>query len=276
MPTRLHSEILIAVDVGNSRAKWGRFVDGRLVDTASLPLGDPAAYDEQATRWELAPSTADRESSSDIRHSSFVIRHSPVWSLATVNPDGSQPLLDWLARRVFAPALILNDPAMLPLPVELEKPAAVGIDRLLNAVAVNARRQPGRAAVIVDCGSAITVDAVSREGAYRGGSIAAGLGLSARGLHEFTYSLPLVDIAAAPAALGQSTEAAMRSGLFWGTVGAVKELVHRIARSLDLTAAVYLTGGDAGLLAPHLDLPAELVPDLTLHGIYLATQHVRR
>lgn len=258
----MHSEILIAIDVGNTRAKWGRFVDGRLVETASLPLGDPAAYDEQATRWKL---------------DSLTTHDSPLtWSLASVNPDGSHPLLDWLSRRGFGPPLILHDPAMLPLRVELEKPQAVGIDRLLNAVAVNARRQPSQAAVIVDCGSAITVDALSREGTFLGGAIAPGLGLSARALHEFTYWLPLVDTATVPAPLGQSTEAAMRSGLFWGTVGAVKELVHRIARSLDGTATVYLTGGDAALLAPHLDLPAELVPDLTLHGIYLATQHVRR
>lgn len=271
----MHAEILIAVDVGNSRAKWGRFVDGRLVDTASLPLADPAAYDEQATRWGIEPSTADGESSV-IGHWPLVIRHSPAWSLASVNLDGAHLLLDWLSRRGFDPPFIVDDPAKLPLRVDLEKPEAVGIDRLLNAVAVNARRQPSQTVVIVDCGTAITVDALSREGTFLGGAIASGLGLSARALHEFTYWLPAVDVAAAPVPLGQSTETAMRSGLFWGTVGAVKELVRRVAGSLEASAAVYLTGGDAALLAPHLELPAELVPDLTLHGIYLATQHVRR
>jgi type III pantothenate kinase len=78
-----------------------------------------------------------------------------------------------------------------------------------------------------------------------------------------------------PPAVGKSTPEAMRSGLYWGAVGAVKELVARLAASLPGRPIVYLTGGDGELLAPHLDRPVELVSDLTIHGIYLAYQYVR-
>jgi type III pantothenate kinase len=67
----------------------------------------------------------------------------------------------------------------------------------------------------------------------------------------------------------------MQSGLYWGAVGAVKELVARVAASLPGQPVVYLTGGDGELLAPHLDRPVERAPELTLHGIHLAYQYVR-
>jgi type III pantothenate kinase len=150
----------------------------------------------------------------------------------------------------------------------------VGIDRLLDAVAVNARRDPSRPAVIVDAGSAITVDAITADGSFVGGSIAIGLSLAARALHEFTYFLPLVSVAATPYAIGKSTPEAMQSGLFWGAVGAVKQLIAEVRRALGHDPVIYLTGGDAELLRSHLDTPVQSVAELTLFGIQLAYQHV--
>lgn len=283
---------MIAVDVGNSRMKWGLFVDSKLTESASLPLGDSTAYDEQLHRWQLHGSLSRNEPSPGTQYPELSNQYSvpatsavpPAsrdllrnvdWAVATVNPDGSEPLLAWIHDRGFSRPIELDDPAMLPLRVELSRAESVGIDRLLNAVAINARRPAGRPAVVVDAGSAITVDAVTPDGAFIGGAIAIGLGVSARALHEFTYWLPLVQVSAAPAPVGKSTPEAMQSGLFWGTVGAIKELVRRVAARLDGDPLVYLTGGDGELLAPHLDRPVELAPELTLHGIHFAYQYVR-
>jgi type III pantothenate kinase len=260
---RLHAPTLIAVDVGNSRVKWGRFVDGMLTNVVSLPVADAAAHGRQIAAWNLL-SPCDGAGSPTC-----------LWAVASVNPDYSRPLVEWIRGRGFATTLELDNPEMLPLRVEVERPEAVGIDRLLDAVAANARRPAGRAAVIVDAGSAITVDAVSADGTFLGGAIAAGLGLSARALNEFTYWLPLIAVASAPEAVGRSTPDAMRSGLFWGIVGAINELVSRVAASLGGDPVVFLTGGDGELMAPHLARPVELVPELTLHGIYLANEHAR-
>ena len=246
---------LIAVDVGNSRVKWGLFILGRPALVASLPLADEDSWDRQLEKW--TPGAAVN------------------WAVSSVNPDGSEPLVAWIRTRDFPSPLVLDDPSLLPLRVELDRPEAVGIDRLLNAVAVNDRRPPGTPAVIVDAGSAITVDAVSADGAFVGGTIAIGLGLAARALHEFTYWLPLLTVSAPPPAIGKSTPEAMQSGLYWGAVGAVKELVARVAASLPGQPVVYLTGGDGELLATHLDRPVERAPELTLHGIHLAYQYVR-
>jgi type III pantothenate kinase len=184
-------------------------------------------------------------------------------------------MLDWLRTRGAAATTLLENAAQLPLRVRMERPEAVGIDRLLDAVAANQRRPTGQPALVADCGSAITIDLLSANGDFLGGAIAPGLGMSARGLHQFTHALPLVSVTAVPPALGTSTTDALRSGLFWGSIGAVQELVHRLAKTLDRKPIVYLTGGDAELLAPHLSIEfsMEWLPELTLHGIYLATRH---
>ena len=252
---------LIALDVGNTRVKWGRFAQGQLVDSASLPL-DPRANDDQADMWNLPAPAVTGEIASR-------------WCLASVNPLGSDPLLGWLRQRGETDVVVLEDPAELPLRVDLEKPQAVGIDRLLNAVAVNARRPAGQPALVVDAGSAITVDAVSENGAFLGGAIAVGLGMGARALHEFTYWLPLLEVTEVPVAIGKSTPEAMRSGLFWGVIGSIHELLRRQRALFSSEPCVYLTGGDAATLAPYLDQVTELVPNLTLQGIHLSWQHVR-
>jgi type III pantothenate kinase len=246
---------MIAVDVGNSRMKWGLFIFGRPALVALLPLADEDAWDRQLHAW--LPDAAVN------------------WAVASVNRDDSEPFVSWILRREFPSPVVLDDPSVLPLRVELDRPQGVGIDRLLNAVAVNERRPPRAPAVIVDAGSAITVDAISADGAFLGGTIAIGLALAARGLHEFTYWLPHLTVNAAPPAVGKSTAEAMQSGLFWGAVGAIKELIARVAATLPGEPLVYLTGGDGELLAPHLERQVELVPELTLHGIHLAYQHVQ-
>jgi type III pantothenate kinase len=253
---------VIAVDVGNSRTKWGRFCSGQLMDVVSLPL-DQAAYEAQAAAWNLLASP-DRPASGRVQ-----------WCVASVNLDGSEPLLGWLHRFHDFDVRVLDDPAELPIRVELENPQGVGIDRLLNAVAVNARRPPGRSAIIVDAGSAITVDALNADGAFVGGAIAVGLRTAARALHEFTYWLPLLQVTEPPRPIGKSTADAMRSGLFWGTVGSINELLLRQRAALGNQPCVFLTGGDAPHLAPFLDQACELVNDLTLQGIQLTYEHLQ-
>ncbi len=134
----------IVVDVGNSRIKWGRCTAGALAGLASLGHGDIVAWDEQVEEWQV-PGQAQ-------------------WVLSGVNPPASEQLKDWIIRRGGS-ALILNEARHLPLAMRLEEPDKAGIDRLLNAVAANTRREPGAPAAIVDAGSAVTVDYLDEEGA---------------------------------------------------------------------------------------------------------------
>ncbi len=272
-------DAFLAVDIGNARMKIGVFdpiVRDKLpepVRTLSLD-GDTPSFDD-LTLWldELAGEKLP-------------------WFLASVNRAGASGLIDWVREHRPDDAVTLLSAGDLPLVVRLERPDMAGIDRLVDAVAVNRLREPGRAAVIVDVGTAITVDLVAADGAFLGGSILPGLAISARALNEFTDLLPLIDVSELsepPPALGTATEEAMRSGLFWGTVGAIRQLVEQLGRvprptfgrrpprqqcgEYQYTEAhpqVFLTGGAGAAVAELLGPDARYIPHLTLAGIALS------
>jgi type III pantothenate kinase len=113
----------------------------------------------------------------------------------------------------------------------------------------------GRAGLVVSCGTAITVERVSAEGVWQGGAIAPGWNLSARALHFGTAQLPLVRVEEAPPAWGRSTTPALAAGLFWGTVGAVRELLARQAEDLAPSPWLVWTGGDAPVFSRRIAWP---------------------
>jgi len=155
----------------------------------------------------------------------------------------------------------------LPLVVQVDEPGQVGIDRLLNAVAANRRRPPGLAAVVIDAGSAVTVDLVDATGAFCGGAIFPGLRLMAQALHEHTALLPLVAVDPRSAAAWHVDCAgdprrriSCRPG--WDPASA-DEVRTRCAGGMD----VYITGGDAALLTADRRTLGEHWPEMTLEGI---------
>lgn len=265
------NQLLIAVDVGNARTKLGRFRAG---DGDALP--EPAAVlqiDNAAGQFD---GLEDWLQSADVQPAS--------WSIASVNRPVATRLVDWLRDHRPDDPVTLLSASDLPLRVELARPDMVGVDRLLDALAANHIRTPGRAAIVVDVGTAITVDLVAADGTFRGGAILPGIAMSARALHEFTDLLPLVDtsdLAAPPVPIGTSTDAAIESGLFWGAVGAIRELIQQMTAASSAGSNdnpnpaapdVFLTGGASPAVAQLLGPSARYVPQLTLAGIALATQ----
>jgi type III pantothenate kinase len=283
--------LLIAVDIGNARIKLGCFAapragkgDGTLPEPErTLSLSSDAPQWDELTAWL---DDASRECS---------------WWIGSVNRPAASRLLDWLRSQRPQERVTLLAAGDLLLRVAVPRPDMVGVDRLLDAVAANRLRGPHRPAVMVDVGTAITVDAVSADGVFLGGAILPGIGMAARALHEFTDLLPLIDVAqassllgddvgqvanlpkdsrqignlphgeltATPPALGRDTEAAMRAGLFWGAVGAIRELVTRVAEDTHAEPQVFLTGGAGPAVANLLGPDARHVPHLTLAGIAL-------
>ncbi|MBP89515.1 MAG: type III pantothenate kinase [Planctomycetaceae bacterium] len=195
------------------------------------------------------------------------------WCVASVNRPAEQRLADWVrAARPedYYRTLCHTD---LPLEANVEQPERVGMDRLVAALAANRLRDPSRPAIIVDAGTAITVDLVDASGVFQGGAILPGFRLVARALASGTDQLPEADslfASQAPTVVGKSTVDAIRSGLFWGGVGAINELVRRTTKELSTNPQLFVAGGDTGLLAEHLSGDAVFEPDLVLHGILLA------
>ena len=255
---------LIAVDIGNSRMKFGLFADtarGKPATALAEPRRTHQLAQGDGDLDELVHWLADRDVAA------------VDWWIASVNRPAATRLIDWLREHGAAPRTRLLYSGDLPLVIELPRPDMVGIDRLLGAVAANALREPSRPAAIVHLGSAITVNLVSASGGFRGGAILPGIAMSARALHEFTDLLPLVELehlSDPPSALGTSTPHAIESGVFWGAIGAARELIARLGDDATPDPQVFLTGGAAASVASLLAPGAVYLPHLVLSGVALA------
>jgi len=277
---------LLLVDAGNSRTKLGLFerptAAGELPDCVAAEAIENGSLPDWVA-WSAQHRLATRPR-----------RGGTAWRLCLA---GSNPArIDEL--RASLPAdwpepLELPPRDRLPLVIDVDFPERVGIDRLLHAIAANALRRPEQAAVIVSSGTATTVDYVDAAGRFRGGAILPGFALAARALHQYTALLPLVplepSLVSPPDEVGRNTEAAIRSGLYWGHVGGVRELVRRLLHrctvdsaaagastgrhlgnlSLDETPLLLVTGGAAPLLLPHLPDFHRHEPHLPLQGLAL-------
>ena len=251
---------LIAVDIGNARIKCGLFRPGQ-----SNALPEP----ERTLHLAGGALAADQLASwlEEIGEGQL------WWWIGSVNRPSTTRLLDWLRARRPADPVTLLAAGDLPLAGKVERPDMVGVDRLLDAVAANRLRAAKRPAVVIDVGTATTVDAVSVEGAFLGGAIVPGLQMSARAMHQFTELLPLIEfteLITPPPAVGTSTIAAMQSGLFWGAVGGIRELIEQFAKDFHRRPRVFLTGGAGPVVAELLGPDARYIPHLTLAGIAIA------
>jgi type III pantothenate kinase len=236
----------VVADIGNTRVKWGRCSPDAVTETASLPPDDFAAWQEEFDAWQIARGSR--------------------WVLAGVHPVRRDRLADWLGQRGQL-VRVVTDPGELPLRTLLAQPEKAGIDRLLDAVAANRRRPRDRGAVIVDAGSAVTVDRIDEAGAFAGGAILPGFRLMAKALHGYTALLPQIepprDVPPLPAT---ATVAAMEAGVFWAVAGAAEAMIRRYRAQSPSPIEVFLTGGDGPLL--HRVLPdAQLWPTMTLEGL---------
>jgi len=250
--------LLLAVDIGNHQIKLGLF-----------PAGSGLGLPQPAPVWRLPTSDANLDPLA-----AALPAESLAWHVATVHRQAERRLADWVQHRRPQDCYRLLRNEALPLEIHVEHPQHVGADRLLAAVAVNHLRAADRPAIVVDAGTAITVDLVSADGAFEGGVILPGFRLTAQSLAEGTDLLPHVDhdpAADPPPVLGKSTAAAIRSGLFWGQVGAVRELTQRIAGELASPPQLFVAGGDAERLAAFLP-QARVVPELVLAGIALCAR----
>lgn len=267
---------LIAVDVGNSRIKLGLFrqssAAGLPEPEASLHLTGRLPEFGQLCDWlAKSPCPSAGSGMGEGRGEGLCNEGRLRWHIGSVNRPAASRLIDWLRDHRPEDEIMLLTSGDLPLEVRLPRPDMVGVDRLLDALAANRLRTPGRKAVVVDVGSAITVDLVDTDGAFLGGAILPGIAMSARALHEFTDLLPQIEMAELhepPPALGTATVAAIHSGLFWGAVGAVRQLVEQMADGGG--TEVFLTGGAGPAVARLMGTAARFVPHLTLAGIALA------
>jgi type III pantothenate kinase len=188
-----------------------------------------------------------------------------VWVCSVASEGTRQMLAKWTeARWGRLPIFVQSKAATLDVRNGYQDPASLGVDRWMALLAT--RKLVAGPACVVDCGTAVTVDALAHDGQFLGGVILPGLDLMRHSLAQGTAGL-----AASPGSAvtcqARSTADAIAAGVLFGACGAIQRIVaeHRVV--LGAEAKVVLTGGDADRIKEHLGIPVTHVPDLVLRGI---------
>jgi len=178
------------------------------------------------------------------------------------------PVIEQAMEKFFKVKPLLVGPGLKTgIPILYENPAEVGPDRIVAAYA--AYKKYGGPCLIVDFGTATTFDAVSANGEYLGGSIAPGIQISAEALYLRTARLPRIEIKKPRAAIGRNTVSSMQSGLYFGYIGLVNQIINGISAELQTKPVVVATGGQAELIAPDIKAIEHFEPNLVLAGLQL-------
>lgn len=188
--------------------------------------------------------------------------------ITSVVPSVNRPLALLCRSYLGLEPTYVGDPSLdLGIEVKLPNKREVGSDRLVNAVAAYVLCPEKQ--IVIDFGTATTFDVIGADGSYVGGVISPGINLSLKALYSAAAKLPTISIRAPSTSVtGTSTEHAMQSGIYWGYIGLIEGIVARL-KAENGDCRVISTGGLASLLAKNTDVINEIVPDLTIRGLYL-------
>ncbi|MDA1349574.1 MAG: type III pantothenate kinase [Chloroflexi bacterium] len=248
--------MLLAVDIGNTNITLGVFKD-----------------DELAAKWRIAtdPARLTDEYALMVNQLLPYKGLSPdevsAVSICSVVPPLTPTFVE-LCRTYFqVEPLVVGAGTRTGIRVLYDNPRDVGADRIVDAVA--ALKLYGGPAIVVDIGTAMVFDAISKDGEYLGGAIAPGISIAADALFHSTSLLRRVDLTRPPDAIGKNTIHAIQSGLVLGSADMIKGMVGRFDKELGGGSKVIGTGGLVGLLEAEANVFDVVNEDLTLTGLKL-------
>jgi type III pantothenate kinase len=250
--------MLLAIDVGNTHAVLGIY-DGETLRASWRAATDHARTADEWGALLYTYLVARGYAPGDI--------HACI--LSSVVPPVTTALREMCARLVGKPAMVIEPGLKTGVRVAIDNPREVGADRIVNAAA--AFRRYGGPCIVVDFGTATTVDAIGDDGAYLGGAIAPGLNTAAEALYRVAARLQAVELIAPRSVIGKNTTHSMQAGIVIGYVALVEGLVQRMKAELQAAGAgaipVIATGGLARLVAGETRVITHTDADLTLDGL---------
>lgn len=251
--------MILCLDVGNTQIFGGVFEDDQLRIRFRRTSRTGASSDEIGVFLR----SVLRENDIDPMKVSRI-------SLCTVVPEMLHSMRNACLKYFNRNPFVLENGVTTGLSIHYRNPSEVGADRIANAIA-GIHTYPGENLLIIDFGTAITFCAITRNSDYLGGVIVAGLGISSEALGARTSRLPTVEIVRPESCLSRSTVESIQSGLYYGTIGQVKEISSHITNEVFNGQRPHIigTGGIASLFSD-AGIFDEQNPDLVLYGLYHA------
>jgi type III pantothenate kinase len=248
--------MLLAIDIGNTNVTFGVFEGEHIKATWRVSTAIHRMPDEYAN---LMLSLMERQGIKAGQIDDVVI--------CSVVPPLLLIFEEVCKRYLKKTPLVVEAGVKTGVRIDMDNPREVGPDRIVNAVA--AHHLYGGPVIVIDMGTATTMDVVAKGGKYIGGAIAPGIAIATEALFTRTAVLPRIELSLPKKAIGRNTVAAMQSGIVFGYIGLIEGLITRIQAELDEKAKVVVVGGFATLMAGATDLIDEVNPDLTLIGLRL-------
>ena len=255
--------MLLAVEVGNSNTTFGLFAtSGELTSAYRLSTERERMPDE----WFAMLAALLASDGHDLSEVDGAI-------ISSVVPSVTTWLVDMTRTRLRIDPVIVTGDLDVGLDLDVDEPRQLGADRVVDCVA--AFHRYGGPAIIVDLGTATTFDVIGRNGAYKGGAIAAGVATSLQTLAGNAAQLFNVELHMPEAVIGRNTADQLRSGIVAGHLAMLEGMIERTRAELGTDAQVIVTGGLAPLFADRSSLFDHFDADLTLHGLRLIYDRVR-
>ena len=239
--------MLLALDAGNSNITIGAFEGRKLICQWRLRT----VHDQTADEWGILLHNLFSPAGLEISKVDGMI-------ISSVVPPIDSTLAFMAERYFHTKALFVGARTDLGITIKYDNPYEVGADRLVNGVA--GFYKYGGPCVVVDLGTTINFDVISREGEYLGGAIAVGIGIAIDALFSKTARLPMVDFRPPKDVVGTNTVASMRSGLYYGAIGMIDGILERIIEKMGPDTRTVATGGQVSVVDAlgQLSTPAQL------------------
>ena len=254
--------MLLAIDAGNTNVVFAVFEAGKIIARWRIAT-DPRRTGDEYAVWLMQLLSIRGLKAKQITRI----------AIATVVPRALHNL-EVLARHYFnlEPLIAGQGDADYAMEIDVPDPRSLGADRAVNAIAAHARH-PGDL-IVIDFGTATTIDFIDFNGTYKGGVIAPGINLSLDALVGNTAKLPRIAIEAprSTSVIGTTTEDQMLIGVFWGYVALIEGLTARMKAEIGRPATVIATGGLAALFHEASAIFDIVEPDLTLEGIAILAE----
>lgn len=255
---------IIAIDIGNTNITAGLFIDNTETMMEKISGGNSEELASiLKTYWQKIPFVKSGKDK-DKKHDGIIV-------VASVQPDWTEKIREIVKNELDEKILEIGAGKDVPLPMELnvDEPAKVGVDRVLCAYA--AYSVVGDAVAVADFGTAVTIDLVDEKGVFLGGTILPGFDISADALHRWTAALPKIDKVEIPKKpFGRNTIEAINNGLYYSAIGALETITRFYSEEVGKWPQTIVTGGNMEIIRSGCDFVDSFVTDLGVKGIVLA------